>query len=462
MSWMLILLIVYSVGLIGLGAWVGRTVRNSDQFFVGGRALGPGLLFGTFMAANIGAGSTVNATGLAYHHGWAAWWWNGAAGIGTLVLALWVGPRIWRLASDRGYLTVGDFLEDRFSKDVRYIAAALIWIGSLSIYAGQIIGASAVLQRVGGVSKTAGAIIAVIIMTAYFASGGLLSAAWVNRVQLLVILSGFVLAVPFALGQAHGAGLATAVPGSTFLEGTAPGVGWSMLFLMAPAFFLSPGLVQRAFSARDVRALRQGVGWSAVALMAFATLPVALGLAGHALLPELASAPRDQVLPAVLATAVPPLVGGLALAAVFSAEVSSADAVLYMLSTSGARDFYRGLIRPDASDADLLRVARGIAVVAGLLGFTLVFVHQTVLDALAMFYSVLSVTLLAPILGGLFLPRGGRVAALAAMATGVTVLFGAPWLPWTPALTQVLGAQAPVFQGLVSSVAAYVLVTLRR
>jgi SSS family solute:Na+ symporter len=468
---LLLLLLAYSVGLVVLGAWIGRSVRKSEDYFVGGRALGAGLLFSTFLAANIGAGSTVNATGLAYHHGLAAWWWNGSAGIGTIILALWIGPRIWALASARGYLTVGDFLEDRFGRNVRFLAAVLIWIGSLSIYAAQIIGASAVLQRVGGVSPTTGALISVVAMTAYFVSGGLLSAAWVNRVQLLVILSGFALAAPMLITRAGGLEpVLQAVPASSFLTGTAPGivgVGWPAIFLMAPAFFLSPGLVQRAFSARSAASLRRGVGWSGVALMAFAFAPVAIGMAARVLLPELETAPRDQVLPGVLVSGVPWLVGSIALAAVFSAEISSADAVLFMLSTSGARDFYRGYVNPDASDAQLLRVARGIAIVAGGLGFGLAFVHQTVLDALQIFYSILGVTLLAPILGGLLVPKAGRAAAMTAMVAGVVVLFAAQRLIKAPAILTAMNDlgiawMTPSFVGLTVSTAAFLLVAALR
>ena len=128
MSPLLVLLLVYSVGLIVLGAWVGRAVRRSADFFVAGRSLGIGLLGSTFLAANIGAGSTLGATGYAYTHGLAAWWWNGSAGLGSLVLAFWVGPRLWRSAQQHGFLTVGDFLEHAFGRPVRTLAATFIWL----------------------------------------------------------------------------------------------------------------------------------------------------------------------------------------------------------------------------------------------------------------------------------------------------------------------------------------------
>src|SRR5204862_5076159 len=94
----LAIIVIYSLAQIALGVWVARRVKGSRDFFVAGRALGPGLLFATLLAANIGAGSTIGASGLGYRDGLAAVWWVGSAGRGSLVVALWVGPRMRRVA----------------------------------------------------------------------------------------------------------------------------------------------------------------------------------------------------------------------------------------------------------------------------------------------------------------------------------------------------------------------------
>ena len=127
----LILLIAYSVAQIALAIWIGRRVRTAGDFFVAGRSLGPGLLFSTMLAANIGAGSTVGATGLGYRDGLAAVWWVGSAAIGSLILALWIGPAIRRAAATHDLRTVGDFLEFRFGVHVRTTIAALLWVGAI-------------------------------------------------------------------------------------------------------------------------------------------------------------------------------------------------------------------------------------------------------------------------------------------------------------------------------------------
>src|SRR5258707_12152622 len=89
----LVIIIGYSLAQIGLGVWVARRVKGSSDFFVAGRSLGPGLLFATFLAANIGAGSTIGAAGLGYRDGLAAMWWVASAGLGSLGAALGRGTR---------------------------------------------------------------------------------------------------------------------------------------------------------------------------------------------------------------------------------------------------------------------------------------------------------------------------------------------------------------------------------
>jgi SSS family solute:Na+ symporter len=443
--------LAYALGLIALGLWVGRAVRRSGDFFVAGRSLGAGLLFSTFLAANIGAGSTLTATARAYTDGVAAWWWNGSAGLGSLVLAFWIGPRMWREATRHGFLTVGDFLEHHFGRGVRTLAATMLWLGSFGILCAQLKAAAEVLAYVGGVPASVGALIVALAIAAYFVMGGLISAARVNVVQLAVKLAGFACAAAVASSLSGGL---QAAPASSLEFWRGPTVGWPTLFLLGPAFFLSPGLLQKAFAARDAQALRRGVAWQGAALLIFGWLPVLLGLAARTLHPGLDR--TDQALLTVLNVDMPRSLRALGFAALLSAAMSAADAVLFMLSTSGARDFYQGLFRPAATDADLLRAARVLAVISALVGYALTFMFDSVGGALTFFYSLMVVTLFAPILGGLYFPRAGRWAALAAMLVGVATLFAT----MISAGGAGYGLAWPAFLGLVTSGLTYLMLAV--
>ena len=229
MSPYLTALLVYSLLLMVIGWWTSRSVRSAEDFFVAGRRLSPALLFCTLLAANLGAGSTVGATGIGYTHGLSAWWWVGSAGIGSLVLGLTVGPRMWRIAKDHNLYTVGDFLEHRYSRSVRGLIAVLLWFGSLAILAGQLIPLAWILNLVLGIPKYVACLAGGAVVVVYFSFGGLTSTARVNMVQLVVKLSGFfaafvliVLAGDLA-GALKGPSKRASRPGSvTILRGSGP------------------------------------------------------------------------------------------------------------------------------------------------------------------------------------------------------------------------------------------------
>ena len=442
----LALLLLYSILQVGLGLWIARRVRSSGDFFVAGRGLSPGLIFATFLAANIGAGSTVGATAEGYRYGFSAWWWNGAAGLGSLALAFWIAPQMWRAAKLHGDLTVGDFLERHYGKAMRLLVAALIWFGTLHILSAQLLGISAVLQVAGGFPPVAGVIIGAFIALAYFTAGGLLTTASVNRVQLIVKLAGFAVATPAVVMMAGG--LSRVLEGSTTpFAGGGEATGWRYLFILAPAFMVSPGLLQKAFGARDERAVRLGIGWNAAAILLFAIVPPLLGVSARLLYPALGN--PDLALPRLMTDALPASLDALALAAVFSAELSAADAVLFMLATSASRDLYAGFFKKRATDASILTAARVAAVTGALAGVVLaLFVHGSVTAAIRVFYAILTVTLFVPVIAALHTRTRGR-DGLVAVAAGVTTLMvvqfatgGRGYGAVTPTLTGILASAA--------------------
>jgi solute:Na+ symporter, SSS family len=410
-------LIVYSALFIGVGFFVSRRVQKADDFLVAGRRLGPGLIAATFLAANIGAGSTVGATGLGYAFGLSAWWWVGSAGIGSFILANTVGPKIWALAARNGWRTVGDFLDHRYNRSVRGLIAVLLWFGTLMILAGQLIAISKILETIVGIPKWQGCLIGGIVVSAYFAAGGLLSSAWVNLIQFTVKFSGFILAVPFALAAIGG--WQTLQP----VRETLPGLGGtgilSYVAILVPSFIISPGLIQKAYGARDERAVRIGVGWNALGLLFFAFLPPILGIIARSQYPNLTD--PELALPMVMTKLVPPWLGLLTLAAVFSAEVSASDAALFMLASSLSVDLYKTFLRPSASDRDLLFAGRVAAIAGAACAIVLAILLGSIILALQVFYTLMAAALSAPLIVGLYSRRPKAARAIVAIVSSVVI-----------------------------------------
>jgi SSS family solute:Na+ symporter len=447
-------ILAYSALLIGLGAFLARRVRKSEDFLVAGRKLGPGLVFATFLAANIGAGSTVGAAALGYSLGWSAWWWVGSAGIGCLVLGNTVGPRIWYWARAEGFHTLGDYLEYRYSRSVRGAVALILWPGTAVLLAAQLVAISVILHAVAGIPRWQGSLLGGLVVVAYFAAGGLLSSAWINLLELVVLLAGFVLALPFALDAAGGWGavvrsidMRPQASASGFFSPVGFGAAGALyhLALLAPSFIVSPGLVQKIYGARSAAAARAGVNWNALGLLLFAALPPCLGIVAAARFPGLADA--QLALPKVILELLPAWLGTLVLAAVFSAEISTCDAVLFMLSTSLTIDLYRTFVNPRASERELLGASRLSAVVGGACGTAVALGAPTVIGALTVFYALVSVALFVPVVAGLYSRRPDARAALAAIAVSVPLTV-ALHLGWGE---RVIGILSPTVLGIAAS-----------
>jgi SSS family solute:Na+ symporter len=421
-------LLFYSVFLMALGLFISRRVKSSSDFLVAGRSLGPGKIFATFLAANIGAGSTVGATGLGYRYGLSAWWWVGSASIGTLLLSQYLGPKLWRVAKAHNLATLPDFLEFRYGKAVKAIISVLFWFGAMAILAAQLIAISWILNTVAGIPKWEGCLIGGAVAIVYCTAGGLMSSAFVNMFELAVTMSGLLLAIPFAIhalgGWSHVHELVLAQKGNgaaTESMFSMVGVGSKQIFawiaILIPSFMISPGLVQKVYGARDVKAVRVGVGLNSLGQAIFAFVPAVLGLCAFAALPHLAN--PELALPTAMKLLLPKWLGVWTLASIFSAELSATDAILFMLSTSLAVDLYKTFLRPNISQQRLLVASRVASVGAGVLGIVLATVLPSIIAAVTIFYGLIAVSLFVPVVAGLYSRRVLSSAALASILSAV-------------------------------------------
>lgn len=460
-----VVLLLYGAALAALGWWAGRSVRLASDFYVAGRRLGPGLLAATVLAANIGSGTTVGVAGLGYEIGAGAIWWTGSAVIGTLVLALTLGPRMWRVARDLDCYTVGDYLEVRFGVELRAAVMGLLWIGSLLVLMAQIVAIGRVVEAFSAVRLPYGIVLGGAVVLLYYVAGGLWSSAVVNLAQVGVKMVAFPLALLTTARVLGGFQQLRAAPESlpeAFLSPLSVGplgaIGY--LGVLGISFVISPGILQKTFGARDSDTVRRGMLIAGGLLALFAFIPVAIGMLGRLYWPvPLETANYDWVLPQMLVEVLPPAVGVLTLAAVVSAELSSADAVLFMLSTSMSRDFYQRFWRRDVDDRGLLRAARLAAAIGLIAAVFLALRFQSILAGLGTFYAILVAALTVPLVAGVYFQRVDRRGARVALATSLLVATAA----WMYTGEKLGPANLwPSVLGIVAGGLACAVVTLRR
>ncbi len=295
---------------------------------------------------------------------------------------------------------------------------------------------------IAGTPRAAGVLASAAILVAYFGRGGMQAAAVVNLLQLATKLVGFALAVPFAwpppaAGRARrrGGSRSGGVVRQHGRHGALrhPGAGRRVRAVVRGL----AGPVAEGFSARSAGAARGAALGNAAALAVFAFVPALLGMAMRALEPGLANS--ELALPRLATDVLPPWIGGFALAALFAAELSAADAVLFMLSTSLSRDLYQALLRPSADDADLLRVGRLAVVFGGAASVLLALLLPSVASALKLFYGVMTAALFVPLVVGLLWRRPSALHAKLAIAASIgttlgllLALRGRPEAEWVP------------------------------
>ena len=250
-------------------------------------------------------------------------------------------------------------------------------------------------------------------------------------IQVVIKLVGFILAGIAAYMSVGGfSGIidkSTAIMGANSTQQAQyfswDGIGLTVIIgfflMMTPSFFVSPGLIGKVYGAESSEAVKKGTAWNGIAQLIFGFLIVFLGISTYVMFPDLAN--PELALPTAIVELMPFWISALALAAIFSAEVSTADAVLYMIAGAWANDIYKGILNPTVSTEKLLFVSRVVMLIGGIFGILLALKLPDIISSLTIFYTLMSVSLTVPLLFGLFTSVADSRGAILSSAVGILV-----------------------------------------
>jgi SSS family solute:Na+ symporter len=213
-------------------------------------------------------------------------------------------------------------------------------------------------------------------------------------------------------------------------------IGWKQLlgwfFSIIPIWFISIAALQRIVAARDEKTARRAFLLTGVPIEwpLFAIGSTLVGLFARILAPELTDA--ELATPTMILTLLPAGITGIVIAAYIAAVMSSADSCLIGPVAIFTNDIYRKLLKPAASDAELVRVARTLTIVLGLLAIGIAYLTPNVLDLILYAYTFGAAGLFFPMLGLLFWRRTTASGAFWSMMLGgssaiIWTLAGEPW-----------------------------------
>jgi SSS family transporter len=445
----LLLAILAYVGLqLALGFVVSRRIRTEDDYLVAGRSMGPLLATGTLFATWFGAETCLGGAGAAYADGVSlASAEPFAYGLCIVFLGLVFAKRLWNLR----LTTLADFFRVRFAPSVERVAAVLMIPTSLLWAAAQVRAFGQVLASAGGIELELAIALAALVVVVYTMAGGLLADAWTDLVQgaclvvgLAVILAGVVQgaggwdATLASVGRME-PGRVQLVPPDTSLLALLE--TWSVPILGS---VVAQELVVRISASRSARIARNAALAGGAAYLVVGLVPVFLGLAGAALVPELAHS--EAILPELARLHLPTVAYALFVGALVSAILSTVDSTLLVCSSLLAHNLVLPRF-PGASERAKVRLARLGVAGFGLLAFALALMSESVSALVEQASSLGSAGLFVILLLGLFTRRGGTASALAALLGGLAAYVVASQLE----------AELPFLLSLAAAFAGYAL-----
>lgn len=389
------LIIFVFLGMVfALGSWFYKWIGNPDDFMVTGRSITPFILAATLAATNINLYNFVGYAGTSYAHGIGIVWQEWTGMMSLVFSGLFVLPILRRLR----VRTVPEYLEMRYSRGVRGLIGVM-WVFRLGAWLGVVLylavkvamnvtGSEGPLAFAGWIALFA------LISIIYTALGGMWAVALTNVLQFVLMLAALLVIVPVAMAKVGWTSglLAQLSPGSMeFVVRDGP---YNWLFIIA-IFLLGiqwastdQGLLQTAFSAKNIRTVNRGLILAGVIMAPIAYLTVIPGLAARILHPGLAQ--PDDAMGTLLASNLPPIVLGLVLCGLLSSQVSTISANLNATSTLFVNDFYR-LVKREVSDKATVFVLRLMIGVSGVIMIVFAYMVPRIGTAVEAYLTVISI-----------------------------------------------------------------------
>jgi sodium/proline symporter len=445
---------LYLAVIMLIGYIAQRRMKSEDDYWVGGRRFGVGVLAGTFGATFISAVTMLGTPSWGYRIGWS--FWNVAHGT-------WIGPLIMVLTAAYfvrfvGY-TVPDILEARYGNAARPLGAVVALFGAFGYTGVQVLAMGRLTSAIMGWDPTWSMVLSCGVVIAYTVLGGMLAVAWTDCLQFVLLLIGMF--VTTILGVSAVGGLAAlntkiAAINAGYVSPTGPYGSIWILVGMAVAFGLGnpsqPSYLARAFSAKNVGSIRVALGIGTMANVLCMGAGVAMGMAARILLGE-GITPPDNVFPAMVVKLFHPIVGGIFIAAIIAAIMSTADSFLLVSGVTISRDFYQRYINPEATHAQLIRVSRWATLVVGVAGLVLAISYpKGVMSMGAYVFGTVAAGFFVPLYFGFFWRRANKLGGCLAIVVGFLGTFVFTYWKAFPKIH-------PIIIGIILSAIAYIIGT---
>ncbi len=431
----LLVLIFYMGLMLGIGLYFRRFMKGANEYFAGGNMI-PWWVGGiSLYMSSFTAWTFTGAAGFVYHTGW----------FGVLYFLSWpisyfLGYRLtaarWRRSR---VLSPVEYVSTRFNPLTQQILSYVLVTSGLLTRGITLVAVCKIISASVGWRMDYMIIGTGLVMLLYTLHGGLWAVSITDVVQFIFLFVITVIVTPLSIQHVGGLqALVQKLPPLTLhheYAGMPYDIHYIIAFLLVNFLNANWGAAQRFYSVKDERDAKR-VGLFCAAL--FLTAPILFGLpplAAKLMWPDLSAVPffaqsgrpEDLIYLGIVLTWIPNGMIGFFIAAMFAATMSSLSGAYNVDSSIIARDLYKGMIKPDATNEDMLRVGKIATVCLGVITILTALIYAKsalgIFNLMVVFVSLFQVPIAVPMVFGLIFRKPCREAALASMLSGLAAGF---------------------------------------
>ena len=457
----LIAMVVYMAAVIGIGVlYARRANQNSEEYFLGGRSLGPWVTAMSAEASDMSGWLLMGLPGVAYWCGLAdAFWTAFGLAVGTYLNWLVVSKRLRRYSvRANNSITLPEFFSNRFreeKKTIMFIAAVFILIFFTVYAASCFVTCGKLFSTLFGTPYVSMMIVGAVFVLLYTLLGGFLAESASDFMQAIVMIVALTVIVTISTVQAGGVGAvienAGNIPGFMEFFGLATPVlnenGQQILKAGKPAFgaaadygfltvcsmlawglgyFGMPQVLLRFMAIRKeeelARSRRIAMVWVVISL----GVAVFIGIVGRQLYPDahLTKSAAENIFITLATNSLPPLLAGFVMAGILAATISSSDSYLLIAASAFSKNIFQGICKKDATDKQVMTISRITLLVLALIGIVIAMDENSVIFQIVSFaWAGFGATFGPLMLFSLFWKRINKPGAIAGMVSGAGMVF---------------------------------------
>jgi sodium/proline symporter len=353
-SVVLITLVIYKAILICIGIWASKRTSDSDDFFLGGRGLGPVVAALSYSSSAASAWVLLGLTGIAYVYGMSTIWVALGSITSMFVVWFWIAPRLMKFSRKHEHITLTEVVAHQTSGWQRRL---VVWLSTFIIVASFVMYVAAQFQGAGNtfassfdISMPSSIALGAFIIMLYTLLGGFWAVSVTDALQgTLMVIAALVMPIAAYLAVGGLPGLLDGLAAKSTQAQLSLTAGNAGLFALGIIFgglaigfgtYGQPHLMARIMALRDDKAMRQArmitIVWYLIVFLGMWFV----GLSGHVLHSGLENS--EQIFFVMLDGLFPPVISAIFLAAVLSAIMSTADSQLLSAAAAIANDLGLG------------------------------------------------------------------------------------------------------------------------